>query len=102
MPAPCKPCSRFAMWAYFRSAFSLILVNFLLKVAPSQDGMDDSNFEDIYRALMTGFSYFNREYKHLDSDAVLGLRVVEGTVYIIKEAKIFFFLLGLCPGAPLH
>jgi len=58
----------------------------LLKVASSQDGVDDSNFEDIYKAFMNGLSYFNREYKHLDSDAVLGLRVAEGYIRrIIQE-----------------
>ena len=66
------------MSTYLRSAFTLILVNFMLKVASSQDGVDNSNFEDIYKALMNGLSYFNREYKNLDSDAVFGLRVVEG------------------------
>jgi len=68
----------FAMLTYFRSAFTLILVYFLLDFASSQDGADDSNFEDIYNAFMNGLSYFNREYKQLDSDAVLGLRVAEG------------------------
>lgn len=69
----------FAMWTlYFRSAFTLILVYFLLDFASSRDGADDSNFEDIYNAFMNGLSYYNREYKHLDSDAVLGLRVAEG------------------------
>ena len=69
----------FAMWTlYFRSAFTLILVYFLLDFASLQDGADDSNFEDIYNAFMNGLSYYNREYKHLDSDAVLGLRVAEG------------------------
>lgn len=90
----------FAMSAYFRSAFTLILVNVLLKVASSQDGVDDSNFEDIYKAFMNGLSYFNREYKHLDSDAVLGLRVAEGTCLQKKLKKMF--LLGLFPGVPLH
>ena len=71
----------FAMSTNFRSAFTLILANFMLKVASSQDGVDNSNFEDIYRAFMNGLSYFNREYKNLDSDAVFGLRVAEGKLY---------------------
>jgi len=70
------------MSSYFRSAFTLILVNFLLKVATSQDGVDESSFEDIYRAFMKGLSYCNREYNHLDSDTLLGLRVAEGTMYM--------------------
>ena len=73
----------FAMSTNFRSAFTLILVNFMLKVASSQDGVDNSNFEDIYRAFMNGLSYFNREYKNLDSDAVFGLRVAEGKLKLI-------------------
>ena len=73
----------FAMSTNFRSAFTLILVNIMLKVASSQDGVDNSNFEDIYRAFMNGLSYFNREYKNLDSDAVFGLRVAEGKLKLI-------------------
>ena len=74
----------FAMSTYFRSALTLILVYFLLTVASSQDGVDNSNFEDIYNAFMNGLSYFNREYKQLDSDAVLGLRVAEG-IHVQKK-----------------
>jgi len=36
----------------------------------------------------------------LDSDAVLGLRVAEGTCLQKKLKKMF--LLGLFPGVPLH
>ena len=84
MPASCWrslalcPVNVFAMWTYFRSAFTLILVISLLKVTSSQDVMDNSNFEDLYKAFMNGLSYLNGEYKNLDSDAVFGLRVAEG------------------------
>lgn len=73
----------FVMLTYFRSALPLFVLCFLLKDATSQDGVDNGDFGDIYKAAMDGLSYFNREYKHLDSDAVLGLRVAEG----IKEAR---------------
>ena len=93
MPASCWPCvsqSVFAMPTFFHSAFTLILVNVLLKVASSQDGMDNSNFEDIYKAIINGLSYFNREYKNLDSDAVFGLRVVEGKLKLSINLLAFY------------
>ena len=66
--------------SYFSSGFPLFLVYFLVREALSQAGADKNDIGDLYKAALDDLSYFNREYQHLDSDALLGLRVAEGTI----------------------
>lgn len=65
--------------------FSFFSLNFFLQDALSQSGITKDNLGELYKAFVDDLSYFNREYKNLDSDAVLGLRVAEGYLYRLLE-----------------
>ena len=47
---------------------------------PSQSSVTNNDLAELSKAFEDNLAYFDREYKKLDSDAVLGLRVAEGTM----------------------
>lgn len=62
----------------FRLNLEFFLLYLLVTEAVSQSGVTKNDLGELYRAFVTDLSYFDREYKNLDADAVLGLRVAEG------------------------
>ena len=64
----------------FRLLFYFFQFYFFLKEALTQNSVTKDDLGELYTAFVKDLLYFDREYKKLDSDAVLGLRVAEGTV----------------------
>lgn len=66
----------------FRLLFCFFQFHCFVKEALTQNSVTKDDLGELYKAFVQDLLYFDREYKKLDSDAVLGLRVAEGTVSI--------------------
>ena len=73
-------CKQSVMPSNFRLLFSFLLLHCLVKEVPSQSSVTNNDLAELSKAFEDNLAYFDREYKKLDSDAVLGLRVAEGTM----------------------
>ena len=62
----------------FRLLFCFFQFYCFLKEALTQNSVTKDDLGELYKAFVRDLVYIDREYKKLDSDAVLGLRVAEG------------------------
>ena len=62
----------------FRLLFCFFQFYCFLKEALTQNSVTKDDLGELYKAFVQDLVYIDREYKKLDSDAVLGLRVAEG------------------------
>ena len=55
----------------------------------SQIDVTKNQLGQLFKAFVSDLSYYNREYRNLDSDAALGLRVAEGKINLAVSSLIY-------------